>query len=214
MHICFVAIFVTNSIWLSISINISSLVFVCSRWQGTVSDSSQQSRAGWPREVSCSGVSSDGKWKCLCVSDPWSAAPCPWTRVLIVTAPTTLTSQETLVLNQGKMFWRDFPEKQGISNACVQKIKGDRKWVVHRCISARIPSKCVTDDMRFKTGGFNGLVNRSRGSDQVMVNFTCAFFSQLPSSPELPFLRWLQPNQVLNRVYCWISHAIGWWPDR
>ena len=123
MHICFVAIFVTNSIWLSISINISSLVFVCSRWQGTVSDSSQQSRAGWPREVSCSGVSSDGKWKCLCVSDPWSAAPCLLTRVLIVTAPTTLTSQETLVLNQGKMFWRDFPEKQGISNACVQKIK-------------------------------------------------------------------------------------------
>ena len=92
--------------------------------------------------------------------------------------------------------------------------QGDRKWVVHRCISARIPSKCVTDDMRFKTGGFNGLVNRSRGSDQVMVNFTCAFFSQLPSSPELPFLRWLQPNQVLNRVYCRISHAIGWWPDR
>ena len=126
MHICFVAIFVTNSILLSISINyFSSLVFVFSRWQGTVSDSSQPSRACWTREVSCSGLSSDGKWKCLCVSDPWSAAPCLWTRVLIVTAPTTLTSQGTLVLNQGKMFWRDFRKTQQGILRVFRKIKLD-----------------------------------------------------------------------------------------
>ena len=55
--------------------------------------------------------------------------------------------------------------------------------------------------MSFKTGGFNGLVNRSRGSDQVLVIFTRAFFSQLPRSPELPFSQWLQPNQIKNRIY-------------
>ena len=75
--------------------------------------------------------------------------------------------------------------------------KGDHKCIVRRCISARIPSKCVTDDLRFKTGGFNGLVNGSRGSEPgpgddpqrpvlaVLVLSGATFFTMATTKPNL-----------------------------
>ena len=66
------------------------------------------------------------------------------------------------------------------------------------------------DDMRFKTGGFNGLASGSVGSDKVLVVFTTALFSQFSSFPELPFLNDYNNQTKLkkNKIYWPIFHAI------
>ena len=57
------------------------------------------------------------------------------------------------------------------------------------------------NDMRFKTGGFNGLAGGSVGSDKVLVNFTTALFSQFSSFPELPFFNGYNNQTKLKIKY-------------
>ena len=57
------------------------------------------------------------------------------------------------------------------------------------------------DDMRFKTGGFNGLAIGSVGSDKVLVIFTTALFSQFSTFSELPFFNGYNNQTKLKIKY-------------